>query len=70
MKQKKMVLALLLALILLLGVAYLLYMKFGASMAPQSAVHAGKPGLGQCRQRGGYRRRGGRADSGPGFHGL
>lgn len=34
MKQKKMVLALLLALILLLGVAYLLYMKFGASMAP------------------------------------
>ena len=34
MKQKKMVLALLLALIFLLGVAYLLYMKFGASMAP------------------------------------
>ena len=34
MKQKKMVLALLLALILLLGVAYLLNMKFGTSMAP------------------------------------
>lgn len=43
MKQKKIVLGILLALVLLLGAAYLLYVKLGSSIAPNQLSAQGAP---------------------------